>query len=96
MSKRRIYKDLDAPVPILFLDPMAFVMGVFGVGVGIVSKNMLLGLALGAGVIYLSKVMSRGAKRGQARHALWRMGVSSAESAFEKAGIHPLMNDFVE
>lgn len=96
MSIRRIYKDLDAPVPILFVDPMIFMMLILSVGIGIVAKQLLLGLVLATFVMWLGKIMSRGTKRGQAKHTAWRMGADFVDDTLTKHGFKPMQDDFVE
>lgn len=96
MSVRHVYKDLDAPVPILFMDPTAFILAIMAMGVGIVAKAPFLGVLLMGIVIYMSRALQRGAKKNQAKHLFWRMGFEFADGVFKKKKISPLQLDFAE
>lgn len=88
-----IPRGLDRPVPILFWDPVEFIMAVILLGVGVILKMLLVGFGGAAVVmIYSSKVKRRG-KRGTGIHALWRLGFPM-DSALKKKMLHPSRVDF--
>lgn len=96
MDERYILKGLDEPVPILFWTPMEFIVMVMILGVGIVAKQLLFGM-IGAYIcLKISRKLSRGAKRGQSKHGLWRMGVSFIDPPLSKKMPHPVQTDFCE
>ncbi len=93
-SERHIPTRVDDPIPILSFEPLEFVLAVLFLGVGTVMNVMPIG-AVGAGLIlWLSRKLKRGAKRGAAQHALWSSGLSidRAMKCFPEAWI----NDLVE
>lgn len=87
--------DLEAPIPIMFWDPLEFVMAITLMGFGILSNLWILGLLGGAGVLMGSRYLKRGAKRGTMQHFLWAHGLQMDPSLTKK--FKPAwLNDFVE
>jgi type IV conjugative transfer system protein TraL len=86
-----IARGLDDPIPIFFFDPVDFVLLVAFFGLGIVTKQFLIGAFLAWAVLKLSKVMKRGAKRGAVMHSLWRVGLLQDKSF---AKFNPLKSDY--
>lgn len=87
--------NLEAPVPIMFWDPLEFTLALCLMGFGIISKLWLLGMVGGAGVLIGARYLKRGAKRGAMQHFLWAHGLqmdSSLQRTFKPAWL----NDFVE
>lgn len=70
-----IARGIDDPIPIFFFDPVDFVMIVTFFGLGIIMKQLLVGIVLSYSVYKLSKVMRKGAKRGVMPHSLWKLGL---------------------
>lgn len=71
----KIPKGLDRPVPILLWEPNEVIGVVLLLGVGVVLKVIVLGIAGAIAVmVYSNKVRRRG-KRGQGPHVLWRLGI---------------------
>lgn len=87
-----IAKRIDDPIPIFFFDPVDFVLLVTFFGLGIVTKQFLIGAFLAWAVLKLSKMMKRGAKRGAVMHSLWRVGLLQDKS-FKK--FNPLKSDYI-
>lgn len=71
-----IAKGVDDPVPIFFFDPVDFVLMVTFFGLGIITKQLMVGIILSWGVLKLSKIMRKGAKRGSMMHSLWKFGIA--------------------
>tara|TARA_B100002049_G_scaffold229110_1_gene204339 strand:- start:85398 stop:85688 length:291 start_codon:yes stop_codon:yes gene_type:complete len=70
-----IARGIDDPIPIFFFDPVDFVMIVTFFGLGIIMKQLLVGIVLSYSVFKLSKIMRKGAKRGVMPHSLWKLGL---------------------
>lgn len=96
MDERIVLRGLDEPVPILFWTPMEFIMMVMILGVAIVAKQLLFGM-IGAYVcLKVSRRLGRGAKKGQSKHALWRLGAAFIDPPLSKKMPHPIKTDFCE
>lgn len=67
--------DLENPIPIMFWDPMEFVMALCFMGFGIVLNLWVLGMGMGAAVLVGSRYLKRGGKRGMMQHLLWAIGL---------------------
>ncbi len=76
----RVAKDLDKPVPILFWDPVEFVIAVSMVGFGVLVNLWVVGGLAGAAVLVLATKLKRGAKPGAVQHWLWAMGLQLDQS----------------
>lgn len=96
IEKRVVFRGLDKPVPIFFWDPMVFIVMTMVVGVGIIAKQLLLGIFGAYLAAKIAKKLARGAKRGQSKHALWRMGVFFIDPKLHKKMPHPVMTEFCE
>jgi type IV conjugative transfer system protein TraL len=72
---RHIPNRADDPVPILFWEPLEFVLGVSVLGLGIAVNLWLTGALLSILILWLMKRLKRGTKRGAAQHALWASGM---------------------
>jgi len=68
--------DVEAPVPIMFWDPMEFIMAVSMMGFGMVMNLWILGMIGGVGILIGSRYLKRGSKRGAMQHLLWSMGLT--------------------
>lgn len=86
--------DLEAPVPIMFWDPLEFVLALVLMGFGIISHLWVFGLVGGAGVLLGSRYLKRGAKKGAMQHFLWAHGLEldAPLKKFKPAWL----NDFTE
>lgn len=96
MSLRKIPRGLELPVPILFLDPAEAIVAIMLVGVGVIAKQPLLGFGGMFGLIYMSRKLSKGAKRGASKHLLWSIGISGIDPAMKRYGPKPTQVDFTE
>lgn len=67
--------DLEAPIPIMFWDPLEFVLAIVLMGFGVISGLWAFGLLGGIGVLYGARYLKRGAKRGAMQHFLWGHGL---------------------
>jgi type IV conjugative transfer system protein TraL len=68
-------QDVDSPVPIMFWDPVEFIIAISLLGFGILMNAWILGIVGATLVLMLSKKLKRGAKRGAVQHWVWRMGL---------------------
>ena len=86
---------LEAPIPIMFWDPLEFVFAITLMGFGVVTKLWLFGMIAGAGVLWGAKYLKRGSKRGSVQHLFWAYGVqmdNSLRTKFQPSWL----NDFIE
>lgn len=74
-AKRYIPTRVDDPVPILFFEPIEFVLIVSIFGIGVAMGALVSGAALAIGVMWAIRKLKRGAKRGATQHALWSSGL---------------------
>lgn len=70
-----MHYDLEAPVPIMFWDPLEFILALTLMGFGVITGIWVVGLVGGAGVLIGAKYLKRGAKRGAMQHFLWAHGL---------------------
>lgn len=87
--------DLEAPIPIMFWDPLEFVLAITLMGFGIIAHAWMLGCLGGAGVLIGSRYLKRGAKRGAMQHFMWAHGLQ-LDSALVKKFKPSWLNDFNE
>jgi len=87
-----IAKGMDLPVPIFFFDPVDFVLMITFFGLGIVMQQLLVGFVLSWGVVKISKLMRKGAKRGVMAHTLWKLGLMQDKGMKR---FNPLKSDFI-
>ena len=66
---------LESPIPIMFWEPLEFVMALTLMGFGIVTSLWILGMAAGVAVLIGSRYLKRGAKKGAMQHFLWSLGL---------------------
>lgn len=87
--------DIEAPTPIMFWEPLEFILGISFLGLGIVMNAFLLGVACGVGVLMGARYLKRGAKRGAMQHFLWARGLQLDPVLSQK--FKPAwLNDFIE
>jgi type IV conjugative transfer system protein TraL len=67
--------QLEDPIPILFWDPLEFVLAISLMGFGTIMNLWVVGMVCGMGVLLGSRYLKRGAKRGAMQHLLWAMGL---------------------
>jgi len=87
--------DLEAPTPVMFWDPLEFTLAVVFMGFGIIAKIWLLGMACGIGILWGSRYLKRGAKRGAMQHMLWALGLE-ADVPLKKRFPPAWVNDFTQ
>lgn len=88
-------QDVDSPVPIMFWDPLEFIIAISLMGFGILMNAWVLGIVSATLVLMLSRKLKRGAKRGAVQHWIWRIGLRVDTSLTKKfpAACH---NELVE
>lgn len=94
-QSHRVYHNLEAPIPIMFFDPIEFVLAVVLMGFGIISGLWILGFFGGAGVLIGSRYLKRGAKRGAMQHFMWSYGLQ-LDAPLSKKFKPSWLNDFIE
>lgn len=67
--------DIEKPVPLLFWEPLEFVLSLCLMGFGIIAHLWVLGMASAAAVLIGSRYLKRGAKQGAMQHYLWSLGL---------------------
>lgn len=87
--------DLEAPVPIMFWDPLEFILAITLMGFGVVVGMVFFGVAAGTGVLIGSRYLKRGAKRGAMQHFLWAHGLQ-LDAVLPKKFKPAWLNDYVE
>ena len=86
---------IEDPVPIMFWDPLEFVMAVTLMGFGIITNLVLLGLFGSIGVLIGSRYLKRGAKKGAMQHFMWSLGLQ-LDAPLTKRFKPALVNDLIE
>jgi hypothetical protein len=87
--------DIEAPTPIMFWEPLEFILGVSFMGLGIVMNAFVVGVLCGTGVLVGARYLKRGAKRGAMQHFLWAKGLQLDPNLGQK--FKPSwLNDFIE
>jgi hypothetical protein len=87
--------DIEAPIPIMFWEPMEFVMALTFMGFGIISNLWVLGMLAGTGVLIGSRYLKRGSKRGAMQHYMWSLGLQLDQS-LAKLFKPSWINEFIE
>jgi len=86
---------LEDPIPIMFWDPLEFVLAVALMGFGTVMNLWVIGMIAGMGVLLGSRYLKRGSKRGAMQHMLWAMGLQ-LDQPIAKRYPPAWVNEFVE
>ncbi|KWU17814.1 type IV conjugative transfer system protein TraL [Burkholderia cenocepacia] len=87
--------DLEAPIPIMFWDPLEFTLAICLMGFGIISHLWIFGLLGGGGVLIGARYLKRGSKRGAMQHFLWAHGLE-LDPALKGRFKPSWLNDFTE
>jgi hypothetical protein len=87
--------DLEAPVPIMFWEPLEFILAVSLMGFGVVSNLWMFGVSAGIAVLVGARYLKRGAKRGAMQHLMWAHGLQ-LDSALTKKFKPSWLNDFIQ
>lgn len=94
-TNHTVPQNLDAPVKILFWEPMEFVLAITAVGFGVMLKQLLFGIFLAGLVLWGSKKLKRGSKRGAMPHHIWFGGLE-LDPAMKAWFPASWRNDFLE
>lgn len=94
-QSHRVPYDLELPAPIMFWEPLEFVLALCLFGFGILTNLWVLGIVLGSGVLFGARYLKRGAKRGAMQHYLWSLGLQM-DPALSKRFPPSWSNDYVE
>ena len=87
--------EIEAPIPIMFWDPLEFVLAICLMGFGIIAHLWLVGVVGGAGVLIGARYLKRGAKRGAMQHFLWAHGLQM-DASLTKKFKPSWLNDFID
>jgi hypothetical protein len=87
--------DIEAPIPIMFWEPLEFVMALTFMGFGIISNLWILGMLAGTTVLAGSRYLKRGSKRGAMQHYMWSLGLQLDQS-LSKLFKPSWINEFIE
>lgn len=71
-----IPEGIENPTPILFWEPMEFVLALMFMGFGIIASLWVLGAGLASAVLVFAPRMRRGTRRGAVPHLLWAKGLT--------------------
>ena len=86
---------LEDPVPILFWEPLEFIMAFALFGIGLVMGMWIIGMIGCFAVLIGSRYLRRGMKRGAVQHFLWSLGLP-ADKALSTKFPPVWVNDLVE
>lgn len=86
---------IEAPVPIMFLDPLEFVLAIVSLGFGVISGMWVFGVFISGMVIWGSKTLKRGQKTGAMQHMLWAYGLQ-IDAPLKRSFKPSWINDFIE
>lgn len=87
--------DLEAPIPIMFWEPLEFILAICLMGFGIIAHVWIFGLLAGAGVLIGSRYLKRGSKRGAMQHYMWAHGLQ-LDPALVKKFKPAWLNDYIQ
>ena len=87
--------EIEAPIPIMFWDPLEFVLAICLMGFGIIAHLWLVGVVGSAGVLMGARYLKRGAKRGAMQHFLWAHGLQM-DASLTKKFKPSWLNDFID
>lgn len=87
--------DIEAPTPILFWEPLEFVMALTFMGFGMVMNLWILGMLAGTGILIGSRYLKRGAKHGAMQHYMWSLGLQM-DKPLSKYFKPAWINEFIE
>lgn len=87
--------DIEAPTPIMFWEPLEFVMALTFMGFGIISNLWMLGMLAGTAILIGSRYLKRGAKRGAMQHYMWSLGLQ-LDPSLAKLFKPSWINEFIE
>lgn len=87
--------DLEAPIPIMFWDPLEFIFSILFMGFGIISHLWVFGMVGAIVVLIGSRYLKRGAKKGAMQHLIWAHGLQ-LDAALSKKFKPAWLNDFIE
>lgn len=86
---------IEAPVPVMFWDPLEFVLAVVSLGFGVISGMWMLGVFACSLVLWSAKRLKRGQKQGAMQHLLWAYGLQ-IDPLLMKSYKPSWLNDFIE
>ena len=75
-----IPSDIEAPTPIMFWDPIEFVMALSLAGFGMIINLWMFGMVSAGAVLIGSRYLKRGAKPGAMQHLIWSLGLNLDKS----------------
>ena len=94
-SAHVIRHKLEDPVPILFWEPLEFIMAFALLGFGLVLGMWIIGMIGCFAVLIGSRYLRRGMKRGAVQHFLWSLGLP-ADNALQARFPPVWVNDLME
>lgn len=75
MEKRRqIPSRVDEPVPFMLWEPVEFVVAITSFGFFMAINMVLVGILTMVGILWVSRELKKGSKRGATQHAIWAIG----------------------
>ena len=87
--------DLEAPIPIMFWEPLEFTLALTLMGFGIIANLWIFGVIGAATVLVGSRYLKRGAKRGAMQHLMWAHGLQM-DAALTAKFKPSWINDFIK
>ena len=94
-SAYQIPKNVDSPLPFFAWEMTEVVLAMIFLCVGIVFQQFLAGMIGSIFILYLSRKMRGGRKRGQVQHVIWRLGVGMVDPAMKKYGPPPMRLEYM-
>lgn len=86
---------IELPIPIMFWEPMEFIMGISLMGFGLIINLWVFGMVSGMAVLLGSRYLKRGAKPGSTQHLMWSLGLIM-DQPLKKQFPEPWKRDFTE
>lgn len=83
INPRECPQEIDAPIPILFWEPLEFITAIALLGIGVALDMLPMGLIGCVVVLRYAKQMRRGAKANAAQHMLWAFGSPFVDPAMK-------------
>lgn len=94
-KQRQIPSRVDEPVPFMLWEPVEFVVAITSLGFFMAINMLFVGMVTMVGILWISKELRKGAKRGAAQHGLWAIGLNM-DSVLPARFPAPFINELVE
>lgn len=73
-KRRQIPSRVDEPVPFMLWEPVEFIVAITSFGFFMAINMVFVGIVTMVGILWVSRELKKGAKRGATQHAIWAVG----------------------